>query len=110
MPASDPGLYDYSPIIDRPRLTWPDGAQVALWIAPNIEFYELLPPVNPVRAPWPRGQPDVLGYALRDYGNRVGIWRLFEVLDRHRLRGGVTIHVGCCGQLAWVIAGYSGGD
>jgi peptidoglycan/xylan/chitin deacetylase (PgdA/CDA1 family) len=93
MPVSDPGLYDYSPIVDRPRLTWPDGARVALWIAPNIEFYELLPPVNPVRPPWPRGQPDVLGYSLRDYGNRVGIWRLFEVLDRHRLRGSVSLNV-----------------
>ena len=52
--------------------------------------------MNPVRPPWPRGQPDVLGYSLRDYGNRVGIWRLFEVLDRHRLRGSVSLNVALC--------------
>jgi allantoinase len=34
----DPGLYDYSPLLDRPRVTWPNGARVAFWVAPNIEF------------------------------------------------------------------------
>ena len=38
---SDPGLYDYNPYIDRPKIEWPNGAKVALWVAPNIEFYEL---------------------------------------------------------------------
>jgi len=96
MPRSDPGLYDYSPIIDRPRLTWPNDARVAVWVAPNVEFYELDPPVGPARAPWPRPHPDVLGYSLRDYGNRAGVWRLFEVLDHHRVRGSVALNVALC--------------
>jgi peptidoglycan/xylan/chitin deacetylase (PgdA/CDA1 family) len=96
MAVSDPGYYDYSPIVDRPRLTWPGEARVALWVAPNIEFYEWLPPPNPVRAPWLREQPDVLGYSLRDYGNRVGIWRVLEVLDRHGVRGSVALNVAVC--------------
>ena len=41
--------------------------------APNIEHYELDPPPNPSRTPWPRPVPDVLHYAWRDYGNRAGI-------------------------------------
>jgi peptidoglycan/xylan/chitin deacetylase (PgdA/CDA1 family) len=96
MPRSDPELYDYSPIVDRPRLTWPGDARVAVWVAPNVEFYELDPPVGPARAPWPRPHPDVLGYALRDYGNRVGFWRLLEVLDRHRVRGTAALNVALC--------------
>ena len=48
--VSDLGFYDYLPIIDRPRLDWPDGARLAVWFAPNVEFYELMPPVNPARA------------------------------------------------------------
>jgi peptidoglycan/xylan/chitin deacetylase (PgdA/CDA1 family) len=96
MPHADPELYDYSPIVDRPRLYWPRDARVAVWLAPNVEFYELDPPVGPWRAPWPRPHPDVLGYALRDYGNRAGIWRLFEVLDRHRARGSVALNVALC--------------
>ena len=54
---SDPGLYDYFPYVDRPRITWPGGARVAYWVAPNIEFYELDPPVNPIRKAWPRPAP-----------------------------------------------------
>lgn len=88
---ADPGLYDYWPYDARPKITWPDGARVALWIAPNIEFYEYAPPANPHRKPWPRPLPDVLGYATRDYGNRVGHQRMMQVMDRHGLRGSVSL-------------------
>lgn len=88
---ADPGLYDYFPYRDRPAIRWPGGARVALWIAPNIEFYEYDPPANPHRKPWPRPLPDVLGYATRDYGNRVGHQRMMRVLDRFGLRGSVSL-------------------
>jgi allantoinase len=78
----------YSAIVDRPPLRWPGGARVALWVVPNIEHYEYLPDAKQVRNAWPRTpHPDVLGYGSRDYGNRVGVWRLFDLLDRHGLRG-----------------------
>ena len=32
--------FPYSPLPERPRLVWPDGARVAVWILPNIEHYE----------------------------------------------------------------------
>jgi hypothetical protein len=76
----------YSAIPKRPTLQWPEGARLALWVAPNIEHYEYLPEQVRVRNPWPRvPHPDILGYGLRDYGNRVGIWRLMEVFDRFHL-------------------------
>ena len=96
MPRSDPGLYDYCPINDRPKLTWPNGARLAFWVAPNIEFYELDPPVGPVRKPWPRTQPDILAYSHRDYGNRVGVWRMMEVMDRYGVRGSISLNVALC--------------
>lgn len=78
---------DYSPITARPRLTWPGGARLAVWVVPNIEHYEYLPAKTRVRDPWPRQpHPDVLNYGIRDYGNRVGFWRTLEVLDRHEVR------------------------
>jgi allantoinase len=92
----DPGLYDYAPLLDRPRITWPNGARVAFWVAPNIEFYELHPPVNPTRKSWPRPEPDVSGYSHRDHGNRVGLWRLFDVMDRCGMRGSVSLNVAVC--------------
>ncbi|MCY3609776.1 MAG: polysaccharide deacetylase family protein [Acidimicrobiaceae bacterium] len=73
----------YLPITDRPRIRWPNDARVALWIAPNVEHYEFLPPRDPQRNTWTRSpHPDVQGYGYRDYGNRVGFWRMAEVLDR----------------------------
>ena len=81
-----PDRIDHSPLPSRPPLRWPGGARVALWVAPNIEHYEYLPEKIRVRNPWPRvPHPDILGYGLRDYGNRVGVWRLMEVFDRFQL-------------------------
>ncbi|MEM9304592.1 MAG: polysaccharide deacetylase, partial [Pseudomonadota bacterium] len=68
----DPGLYDYWPYEGRPKIRWPGGARLAFWVAPNIEFYELDPPENPHRKPWPQATPAIAGYSIRDYGNRVG--------------------------------------
>lgn len=73
----------FLPITDRPRIRWPNDARVALWIAPNVEHYEYLPPRDPQRNTWTRSpHPDVQGYGYRDYGNRVGFWRMTEVLDQ----------------------------
>ena len=49
-----PDRVDYLPMIDRPVITWPGNARVAFWVAPNIEHYEYLPPLDGVRNPWPR--------------------------------------------------------
>lgn len=82
----------YSPIMDRPRLTWPDGARIALWVVPNIEHYEWLPREVRIRNPWPRTpHPDVLGWGVRDYGNRIGLWRLFDATDRLGIRCTVSL-------------------
>ena len=80
------------PSLERPKLSWPKGARVAVWVCPNIEHYEYLPAEVRVRNPWPRmPHPDVLGYGGRDYGNRVGLWRMFEVLDKHAIRCTVSL-------------------
>ena len=46
---SAPDLYDYWPYRNRPKIVWPGGTRLAFWVAPNIEFYELDPPANPMR-------------------------------------------------------------
>lgn len=81
------GLFDYSAIIDRPPLRWPNGAHVAVWIVPNIEHQD-------VRTPG--GRIDVRGVSPTEYGNRVGIWRLMELLDRYGVRGTVALHGVVC--------------
>jgi allantoinase len=90
----EPTLIPYSPILHRPPLRWPNGARVALWIVPNIEHYEYLPKYVRTRDPWPRSpHPDVLNYAARDYGNRVGLWRLFQLTDAFGIRCTVSLNM-----------------
>ena len=86
---------DYSPIIERPPIRWPNGARLALWIAPNIEHYEYLPEYDGgARNPWPRTPyPDVQQYSHRDYGNRVGFWRMVEVLDKYRIKCCISLNL-----------------
>jgi peptidoglycan/xylan/chitin deacetylase (PgdA/CDA1 family) len=95
----DPGRYAYLPLIDRPKITWPDGARIAVWVAPNIEFYELAPP-GPF---WPRPVPDILGYSHRDYGNRAGVWRMMEVMERFGVRGSVSLNAALCDHIPEII-------
>jgi allantoinase len=83
----------YSPIVDRAPITWPGGSGVAVWVVPNVEHYEYLPPAGAVD-PYPRTpHPDVRKYAYHDYGNRVGFWRMLEVLDRHEVPATVSLNV-----------------
>ena len=89
-----PDRVDYSPIIDRPIIKWPNGARVALWISPNVEHYEYMPDDDAARTPWSRTPfPDVQQYSYRDYGNRVGFWRMLETLDKYNIRSCVSLNV-----------------
>jgi allantoinase len=87
------GPFPYSPIIRRKKLTWPNGARVALWVIPNIEFFSL------EERPGGHGPgkiPDVSMWGSRDYGNRVGVFRLMETMSRHGVRGSVALNSDVC--------------
>ncbi|MEC7488313.1 MAG: polysaccharide deacetylase family protein [Pseudomonadota bacterium] len=76
--------YEYSPIIDRPDYDWPGGKRLAVYFALNIEHFSFgeglgHTPTNPGT------QPDVRNYAWRDYGLRVGIWRIFDLFEQFNL-------------------------
>jgi peptidoglycan/xylan/chitin deacetylase (PgdA/CDA1 family) len=90
------GPFPYSPIIYRPPLRWPDNAQVALWIIPNIEFFALNEKVPAAAGGTNAPVPDVPTWSSRDYGNRVGVFRLMEVLDRHGIRATVALNSELC--------------
>src|SRR3954470_17466402 len=90
------GPYPYSPIIRRPKLTWPDGAHVALWVIPNIEFFSLQEKVPAAAGGTGAPVPDVPQWSIRDYGNHVGVFRLMDVLDRHGIRATVALNSEVC--------------
>ncbi len=82
----------YSAIGERPKFTWPGGAGLAVWFAVNTEHYEFLPPAP---GPWPRvPQPDIPGFSSREFGNRVGLWRLMSVLDDRAIPVTASLNVG----------------
>lgn len=101
--AADPALYDYAPYRGRPKLEWPGGKKVAVWVSPNLEFYELNPPANPHRKSWGKPHPDVVGYSHRDYANRVGHWRMAEVMEKHGFKGSVSLSVALCQHIPEVV-------
>ena len=74
------GRYDYSPIPERPDYDWPDGRRLALYIALNIEHFSFGEGLGHTPTV-PGTQPDVRNFAWREYGLRVGIWRIFDLLD-----------------------------
>jgi allantoinase len=95
------GPFPYSPITDRPRLEWPKGAHVALWIIPNIEYFSL---EERPGGYGPGKVPDVVMWSERDYGNRVGVFRIMDVLDRYGMRGTVALNSNLCAEHPQIIA------
>ena len=86
--------YGYSPIVNRPDYTWPGGKQLAFYIALNIEHFAFGAGLgmDPVRS----GQQTTRNFAWRDYGNRVGNWRLFEMLDELKLPATILLNSSVC--------------
>src|SRR5271163_5245531 len=118
MKPRDYGPFPYVPITDRPKLTWPNGARLAVWIVPNIEFFPLSIgiPGSPYDTSVPAA-PTVRAWAQRDYGNRVGIWRIMEVLQKRGIRACANLNSDICDhhpqivkaavELGWEILGHN---
>lgn len=85
MSISQHGRYAYRPIVDRPDYDWPDGRRLAIYFGVNYEVFDFGSGLGPELAP-SQTEPDVMNYAWRDYGNRVGAWRFFDLFDRLGLR------------------------
>src|SRR4051812_32753209 len=94
------GPLSYQPIKGRPQLTWPDGTRLALWINPNIEFFglnDILPGnVNERVSRETAKNPNVRSWSVRDYGNRVGVWRIMQVLSRYGIRATAALNSELC--------------
>jgi allantoinase len=76
--------YDYVPLRGRPDYSWPNGKRLAVYFALNLEHFSFGEGLGAELAPG-GPQPDVLNYAWRDYGNRVGAWYLYDAFDALKL-------------------------
>jgi peptidoglycan/xylan/chitin deacetylase (PgdA/CDA1 family) len=79
----DHDRYGWSDLFERAPVAWPGGAKVALWVTPILQWFPLNAGAKPFRAPGglTMPYPDLRHYTNRDYGNRVGIFRILDVLD-----------------------------
>src|SRR6188474_407695 len=84
MPIRTHDRYPYSPISSRPVYDWPGGKRLAVYIGLNLEWFSYGEGLGAELAPG-GPQPDVLNFAWRDYGNRVGAWYLLEAFDALQL-------------------------
>ncbi len=84
--------YDYQPIIDRAPLKFPNGARVAVVPYINIEHFPEDIPGTAIVPATARFIPDALNYGWRDYGNRVGLWRIMDIMDALHMRGTVCLN------------------
>jgi len=86
--------YDWSMLPDRKPVAWPNQARVALWVVPALEWFPLNMAGQPFKPPgaMQTAYPDLRHYTLRDYGNRVGIFRIMKALEKHGIRPTVAVN------------------
>ncbi|HWW48683.1 MAG TPA: polysaccharide deacetylase family protein [Xanthobacteraceae bacterium] len=90
---------DYQPITQRPKLTLPGNARVAVWTIVNVENWRPSAAMPRTVLPPPMGQPllpDLPNWAWHEYGNRVGFWRFHEVLSSRGLKATFAVNGSCC--------------
>jgi allantoinase len=85
------GRYPYSALPLRPRYRWPGERGLAVYFALNLETFEFGAGLGAKLVP-AVGEPDVLNFAWRDYGNRVGAWRLRDAFDVFHLPASVLVN------------------
>jgi peptidoglycan/xylan/chitin deacetylase (PgdA/CDA1 family) len=90
----DHDWFKHEPTLQRPSMAWPGHKRLALWITVPVEFFPLDAPAQPFR---PLGglmsnYPDFWNYSGRDYGTRIGIYRIMRVLDQLGLRATAAVN------------------
>ena len=82
----DHDLYDFLAMPTRGSMSWPDGARMAMTVLLHLEYWELQPPEGSVRDNRFTGEygfyyPEYRPFTQREYGNRIGIFRVLKALD-----------------------------
>ena len=105
------GLYHaVSTIPSRPPLAWPDGARLALAFVVSAEYYEMQPAAGsfiPANVPGGFGRapyPDFRAFSMRDYGNRVGIFRVIAALARFGVPATAAVDAGVATRYPYIVA------
>lgn len=97
------GRYDYSPIHKRPQFEWPGGKRLAFYLALNVEHFSFGGAMG--HTPTALGPPpDPRNYGWRDYGLRVGIWRIFDLAEEFGLPLSHLLNASVCDYAPDIVA------
>lgn len=80
----DHDRYDWNMLTDRPPVQWPGGKPLAVWVNVSLQHFPMNPSAK-IKLPGSMSMPhpDLRHYTLRDYGNRVGLYRFLDAFDRY---------------------------
>jgi allantoinase len=97
--------YDFEPFIHRRPVRFPKGERLAILIYVNIEHapFGTTAAAHAIYPGTMQFSPDVLNHGWRDYGNRVGLWRIVDAMDRHGFRGTVNLNSDVCREYPQII-------
>ena len=95
-PGLDHDLYRYAPLATRQPLPPMGGKRILVYLALQLEHWELQPQEGSVRDPRFRGEfgtylPEFRTWTARDYGSRIGVYRIIELLDTLGLQPTVAL-------------------
>ena len=102
----DHDLYDWSAIHTRKPVIWPGGKTVAVWICVSLEWFPITPSDTPFRAPghMQTAYPDYRHYTARDYGTRIGFYRLLDAFAKAGVRVSVATNSAIAERYPQIIA------
>jgi hypothetical protein len=83
--------FPYSPITKRPEFSWPDGRRLAVHVCLNLEHFAYGEGLGVSYSPG-LPHPNTYNWAWREYGNRVGVWRLLEMFDEFKLPASLLLN------------------
>lgn len=88
----DNALYPYRPITERDPIRWPGGARLAFYVGLNVEHFHVDAPSTSLVESTTALAPDPMNFGWRDYGLRVGFWRILDALDLNGIRASVLLN------------------
>jgi len=103
------GRYPYSPITERRPYDWPNGKRLAIYVGLNLEWFAFGQGLGAELAP-ASPPPDVLNYAWRDYGNRVGVFRLAELFAELKLPVSLLVNAQMIERAPQAIRAFPGAE
>ena len=97
--------YAYHPLRGRKPYAWPNGSRLAVYLGLNLEHFAFGEGLGAELAPG-GPQPDILNHAWRDYGNRVGAWRLADLFDELAMPSSVLVNSTLCDHAPELVGAF----